>query len=281
MKLTFKSLLLLAALIATTGINATNTESSEPLPNDTTEVREHKIGNWIITRESITSTPDEDETTSETKVSVDIRYKHDFTPHFPVFYIGLNAFTPDRFATQFADIPLNSTKSWEWGSYLFQESLPFGKSQHVGLTTALGFGRAMYKMDNTRYFYTDADRMTHFGNPDEYDVTWLRYWTLKLPLVLTFETEVKGDDLFFSVGPELEYRFSGASKGRVGNNKKEVIANDLNLNPLGVNLMAQFGYDGFSLIGKVSLIELFRKPDLTSPYSTSLYPATFGIAINF
>lgn len=279
MKLTPKTILLVAALSATTGIFAESKATPEVPASDTTEITERNIGKWIITREYETKTTDGDEVKTKTKVSYDIQYSSNLAPHFPVFYMGLNEFTPARFERNFSDIPLNASKSCEWGCYPIQEAIAFDKGGHVGLTFAFGFGRAMYKFDNTCYLFTDQNRTTYFGNPGEYDVTWFRYWTLKLPIALTFERSLNKGDLFFTIGPELEYRFSGASKGRVGAQKKEIITKDLNLRPLGVNLMAQVGYDGFSLIGKASLIDLFRKPNLTSPYSTELYPVSFGIAI--
>ncbi|MBO4590238.1 MAG: hypothetical protein J5698_04635 [Bacteroidaceae bacterium] len=285
------TLLLAATLLASSAALAGTDVTSEALMNDTTEISERNIGKWTIRKTTVTTVDDEDEdgtTTSESvttteSVSYDIDYRNGIHPHFPAFYIGLSDFNTLPLERQASDIPLSASKSWEWGIYMFQDGISFDRGGHVGLTFALGFGRAMYKFATPSYFFTDTNQTTYFGAPETYDVTWFRYWTLKLPIALTFEKEALGEELFFNIGPELEYRFSSASKGKfnAADKKKEIICKDLNMAPLGVNLMAQVGYNCLSLYAKQSLTGLFRNPSLATPYSTELYPFTLGIAFTF
>ena len=283
MKKSFLSLLSVA-LLAFAGL----TEISAQESNESTDIEQKRIGQWVITRE-YTATSDEEYGTSEKKSNVkyDISFGHGFSAHLPVYYMGFSGFFQDGpFSMQFHPIQLDEAKSWEWGIYLPIDAVRLG-SDHVGLGFAFGFGRNMYRFASPNYFYTartlTGERTTQFAtlyNVDAYDETWFRYWSFKLPVQLEFQTS--SDGFFFTVGPELEYRFSPASRGRQFGKRKETITNGISMHPLNVNLMAQVGFNNLSLMAKTSLVELFAGTAQTgSPSNAQVWPVSVCLGLTF
>lgn len=277
--------LLSAALLTTLGVVETSAQEND---KSETEVEQRRIGQWVITREYSITRNDEEGISEKKNVSYDISYGHGFSAHIPFYYMGFSGFFQNGpFSMKYHDIGLDEAKSWEWGIYLPMEAVRLG-SDHIGLGFAFGFGRTMYKFASPNYFFTSrmptGERATSFAtlsNADAYDETWFRYWTFKLPVQLEFQTS--DDGFFFTVGPELEYRFSPASRGRQYGKCKETITNSISMHPLNVNLMAQMGFNNVSIMAKTSLIELFANSTTPSPYSpgAQVWPVSVCLGLTF
>jgi len=276
--------LLSVALLTLSGISEASAQENN---NESTAIEQRRIGQWVITRE-YSITQDEDEGISKkSDVKYDISVGHGFSGHLPFYYMGFSGFFQDGpFTMQFHDIQLDEAKSWEWGIYLPMDAVRLG-NDHVGLDFAFGFGRTMYKFASPDYFFTSrseaGDRMTQFATLPTalpYDETWFRYWTFKLPVQLEFQTS--DDGFFFTVGPELEYRFSPASRGRRFGKRKETITNSISMHPMNVNLLAQVGYNHVSLMAKTSLFELFSGTSpITTPTDAKVWPVSVCLGLTF
>lgn len=277
--------LLSVALLTISGITKASAQENN---NESTGIEQQRIGQWVITREYTVTRDDDNGTSEKSAVKYDISFGHGFEAHFPIYYMGFSGFMQDGpFSMQFHDIELDEAKSWEWGIYLPLDAVRLG-SDHVGLGFAFGFGRTMYKFASPNYFFTSrmltGERTTSFAtlsNAGAYDETWFRYWTFKLPVQLEFQTS--DDGFFFTVGPELEYRFSPASRGRQYGKRKETITNSISMHPLNVNLMAQVGFNNVSIMAKTSLIELFANSTTPSPYSpgSQVWPVSVCLGLTF
>ena len=296
--------LLSAALLTTLGIMETSAQEND---KPETEVEQQRIGQWVITREYSVTRDDEEGISEKKNVSYDISYGHGFSAHLPFYYMGFSGFFQDSpFSMDFHDIGLDEAKSWEWGIYLPMDAVRLG-NDHIGLGFAFGFGRTMYKFDTPRYFYTSRSldvyssrsldgeqRFTSYGtlpSAESYDETWFRYWSFKLPVLLEFQTS--DDGFFLSVGPELEYRFSPASRGRQYGKRKETITNSISMHPLNVNLLAQVGFNNVSIMAKTSLVGLLSNPGLimgnlpapdtlpTQKNSAQVWPVSVCLGLTF
>jgi len=283
MKKTFFAFLA-AALLGIAGIVETSAQESE----SESTVEQQRIGQWVITREYSLKRNTEDGVYEKSNVSYDVSFGHGFSAHIPFYYMGFSGlFAEGPFSMQFSDVRLDEAKSWEWGIYLPLDAVRLA-GDHVGLGFAFGFGRTMYKFDTPHYFFTSrapqGERTTYFSMQSDiepYDETWFRYWSFKLPIQLELQTS--DDGFFFAFGPELEYRFSPASRGRRNGKRKETITSNITMHPLNVNLLAQVGYDNISLMAKTSLFELFSGSlsHSATMNSSAVWPVSVCLGLTF
>ena len=210
--------------------------------------------------------------------------------HYPTYYMGFSRLSNSPQSIDYAaGIYQNQGKSWEWGAYLREESIPFNKRGTFGISYAFGYGRTQYKFNNGNYFFNN-NGVTCYGvnSSKDYDETWLRYWALRLPVNIEIQRYVNGEPFFLTFGPEFEYRFSPKSLGRCDGGRQRSITKNLDLNPFNVNLMAQVGYDNIGFMAKLSLIDLFQNPMRPEPLiggsgmstlNCEVYPLTIGFSI--
>lgn len=260
--------------------------SAQESRTDSTDISSRRIGQWIISRE-YTYSSDAGGDNTRSSVSYDISGVHGFSPHLPLFSLGFSGFVGSPLTVTPSPVSLNEAKSWEWNVMLPLDGVAIGRSGHFGVGTAFGFGRTTYKFSDTRCFLTDpVSRTTYFdypvsreGYPDEnWKETWLRYWTLRVPVMLEYHTH--DDGFFVGVGPELEYRFAASSRGRAdGMKKSAVITQDLDFHPLGVNLLGQIGVGDFSVMARASLVELFARN--SKHFCTEVYPVSIVFGFGF
>lgn len=290
---------LIATLISLTiGVGTLQAQTSkDQLQMDTTNLKTYQLGKWILSREYTEYvTPGFLETGHGTKKR-SLDYHLDFSgptdPHFPIFYAGLAGlcYNPMQIWRP-AAAEINEARSWEWGCYPFQDAVAFNSRGTVGMTFALGFGQDIFRMAYPEYFWEDDENTIHYskvlGLPD-YDQTWFSYWTIRLPIELQFQIPTRADDFFIALGPEFEYRLGSRCKGITWEmEEREIITEDLNMHPLGVNALIQIGYGHFTLIGRTSVPELFAKcrknlydGDELIAAGTYVWPASIGLGLTF
>ena len=277
-----KAALCALALVATTSLMA-----------QVTQTEQRRIGNWVVIEEY--EIIDEDEVvTRERKLKVkggkEYTTSRRMEAHYPSFYMGFSRLSNSPQSIDYAaGINQNQDKSWEWGVYLNEKTIPFNKRGTFGISYAFGFGRTQYRFNNGNYFFNNHG-ITCYGvnSTKDYDETWFRYWGFRLPVNIELQRYVNGEPFFLTFGPEFEYRFSPKSLGRCDGGKQRAITKNLDLNPFNVNLMAQVGYDNIGFMAKLSLIELFQNPLRPEPLiggvgmstlNCEVYPLTLGFSI--
>jgi len=201
-------------------------------------------------------------------------YRGYFEPHSSGIYVGYSHLGDGFLGFGSSDdVDLLASKTWEWGINLFDGALRL--SRNFGLTAGLGFGYNSFRIDGNRAFVEGADGITSIVDAPE-DVTYtksrLRYYHFRLPVSLEFQQKFgwRGP-LFFSVGAELEARMGTKSKAKIDGSKK-TMSKDLNVRPLGVNLLVQAGYSNWGFYCRYSMLSLFEKNK-----GPEMYPYSFGI----
>lgn len=81
-----------------------------------------------------------------------------FRPHYPTLYFGFDKLGGGAFQYS-ADVPQIGSKSWEWGMNLCSGGIAFTSNNHWGITSAFGFARIDYKLDNN-YGFEKVDGVT-------------------------------------------------------------------------------------------------------------------------
>lgn len=200
------------------------------------------------------------------------KYKGHFDKHVAGFYIGYSQFGDDMGLSRTDDIDLVSSKSWEWGLNLFEGSLRL--SRQWGITSGLGFGYRSFRVDGN-YGFEERDGITDiYPSPDgvDYRRSRLRYYHLRLPISVEWQKKFgyKGP-LFFSLGAEVETRFWVRSKTIIDDDK-QTLSKDLNVRPLGINILAQGGYGDWGFYCRCATASLFEKNK-----GPELYPFSFGV----
>lgn len=282
-----KSALCGLALMATTGLMAQN-ESYKT-------TSKQNIGNWIVIEEYEITSKDGGQIERQKVVKVgDKKIKsprRSLEAHYPTFYMGFNRLGNSPYSTDYASgIAQMQSKCWDWGVYLCENSISFNKRGTFGLSYAFGFGRSSYKFADGNYFYND-NGITRYGarGDKKYDETWFRYWGFRLPINIELQRYVNNKPFFLTFGPEIEYRFSPKSLGRIDGSKQRDITKNLYMNPLNVNLMAQAGYNDIGFTVKLSLVDLFQSPmtpesligdeGISRDPNCEVYPLTVGFSI--
>jgi hypothetical protein len=183
--------------------------------------------------------------------------------------------------------------SFEWGSYFSQIKLCKNKKNTFGLTAAFGISNTYNHLDcflgtyshpgsnspNSTYFYYGNDGEVvpdGFENIiDKGDIkkSYLRYWSLRLPVNAQLQWRIGGNKMAFSFGPEFEWRFEMKSKVKLEKGGKYTVSDNLAYNPFGVNALAVLSFKDFVILGRAGLTQFFNQK-----YSTeSLVPVNLGI----
>ena len=217
----------------------------------------------------------------EEKVSK-LKFKS-FEPIYPSIYYSYSALLlPNFLSSNFYFTPPQRANSFEWGSYLFQIDVCHNKKKTLGLTTALGItntynhfnncllGNVTQADDQTTYTYLYRIITYDIPLPDglenhteaiiryEVEDSFLRYWSLRLPINIQLQWRLGYKKMAFSVGPEFEWRFAMKSFMEYDGNKY-LVSDDLAYNPFGVNALGVFAFEDFVVFGRVGLTQMFNK----------------------
>ena len=204
--------------------------------------------------------------------------KNRFDPHAGGFYMGYTQLSTDFLSfNPLGSAGLNTSHSWEIGGNLFTGSHSFGPAHNWGITIGLGWGYRSMRLDGN-YAFREIDGVTQIYSgeeaeePTEYSKSRLRYFYFRIPLSIEWQTRISGKGpLFFAVGPEVEIRHGFRSKGKI-NGSKETFDKGLNGRPVGINLLAQTGYNDLGIYMRYSTYGLFEKNK-----GPELYPFSFGV----
>lgn len=208
-----------------------------------------------------------------------------FEAAYPSIYYSYSQMYDDSFmfeSSAFSQRP----NSFEWGMYLFSEDLCYNKSRTLGLVTALGISNTYNFLNNKTvlatndgvpyiYNFNDGGENVPEGMCDRtyVDKSFLRYWSLRLPVSLQIQWRLSYKVMALSVGPELEWRFGMRSIARY-DGEKHVVADDINYNPLGVNVLTTLKFHDFVLFGRFGLTQMFGSDLKSVPFN-----AGFGISL--
>lgn len=215
-----------------------------------------------------------------------------FGPIYPTIYYSYSAMV----RTDIMMVQPQRATSFEWGLYFSQFELCHNKNKTLGLTTAIGISNtynyfdyivgthheAATNSDNCTYFYFGGDNQdipTGMENIIDEDInkSYLRYWSLRLPVNIQTQWRIGRKKMAFSFGPEFEWRFAMKSKIKFNDGSKHIVSDNLAYNPFGVNALAILNFQDFVIFGRAGLTYLFNQNNSHE----NVVPVNLGIGFTF
>lgn len=186
-----------------------------------------------------------------------------------LYYAYLNmrsgAFGPE------ANVPLRSS-SFEWGMYSTKEVLS-SKNSRFGISTGLGISNSYNYLTHDKVLNIDANRVAYIQSLREYSEqeghgpandyahrTFLRYWSLRLPVMFQLQWDINGTPLALAAGAEFEWRFGVRSFARYGGSK-HTITDNLDYSPIGFNALASLSFGDAVIFFRMGLTDMFKIKD--------------------
>lgn len=204
-----------------------------------------------------------------------------FYPNYPNIYISYSQIYDSPFeftSTIFPQRPI----SFEWGSYLFTTKLCYNRSNTLGIVTALGFSNTYNYLNNSVVLSTNngAPYIYTLGGDSEIipegmegrchvDKSFIRYWSLRLPISVQVQWRMGYVKMALSAGPEFEWRFGMRSFARY-EGSKHAMSKDINYNPLGVNALVVLSCDEVIIFGRFALTQMFGDGLNAIPFNVGL-----------
>ena len=232
-----------------------------------------------------------DDSDSEDDKTPQLKFRY-FEPIYPTIYYAYSTLAQTN---RLVIIPLMSN-SFEWGSYFSQFKLYHNKKNTFGLTSALGISNTYNYLNcvlgthnhpgtnsnNCTYFYYGSDMEEApdgWGNVMDGRVkkSYLRYWSLRMPISVQLKWRVGNNAMAFSFGPEFEWRFAMKSKVKFEKGGKYTVSDNIAYNPFGVNALAVFSFRDFVIFGRAGLIDLFNRNNSHEHF----VPVNLGIGFSF
>lgn len=201
-----------------------------------------------------------------------------YDPLPDLYYSYLNmrdgAFGPE------ANIPLRSS-SFEWGLYS-SDQVFCNESKHFGMTIGFGISNSYNYFTHDVVLRQDDERKAYFQSLNEYSSiegngpvnnyahrSFLRYWSLRLPVMFQLQWVVDDMPLVVAAGAELEYRFGMRSFARYGGAKHHII-DDMNYQPFSVNALFSVRGDDSVVFLRMGLTDMFTVRDKCDVYQMAI-----------
>ncbi len=201
-----------------------------------------------------------------------------------IYYSYENMFT-GTFGPE-ANIPLRSS-SFEWGLYGTTHVVT-SRNGVFGISTGLGISNAYNYLTHDMVLNQDENRVAYLEPLITYSSTdghgpannfahrsFVRYWSLRLPVMLQLQWRVNNTPMAVAAGAELEWRFGMRSFARYGG-AKHTITDNLNSNPVGFNVLFSLIFDDTVIFFRSGLTDMFSVKDCGDIYQMSL-----GFGFNF
>lgn len=193
-----------------------------------------------------------------------------FRSNYPLFFIGYNQAAAGAF-----DFGGNSkmysrdSKSWEWGLTLAATAIPLNKNKTLGITAAWQFGQVHHHFKNNYALFTDMNH-SYMAPVDgvELKKSYISYDVWRLPVML----EMQKKNFFVGFGASLEYRWNEHSRYIKRGGGKVTLSDDINMNPLGVNLDLKAGVGSFQIYMRGALTPLLK-----NDIAPKCFPLTVGM----
>ncbi len=216
----------------------------------------------------------------------------------PDLYYGYLNLCNEPFGPE-ANIPLRSS-AFEWGTYN-QHTIFCTKGGHFGMTWGFGISNSYNLFSHDKVFVvgidpndenkagfmllsdysksTDEGGLGHGPENNYAHRSYLRYWSLRLPLMVQAQCNINGTPLALAAGVEAEWRFGVRSFARYGGSK-HTIANNFDYNPLGLNAIVSLAGDDGVLFARMGLTEFMQAYDSDGNFK-DLYQVSIGFGFNF
>ncbi len=124
-----------------------------------------------------------------------------------------------------------------------------------------------------QYYYDGS--VTLENDPEVWFKSYISYAVARLPVMLEWQRRTRRGDLYVAGGASIEMRWNDHSRYRTDAGK-HTVTDDINLNPLGLNLELRAGYGFLMVYGRAALTPLLK-----TSFAPECYPVGFGIGFRF
>ena len=216
-------------------------------------------------------------------------FKSELHQTLPDLYYGKLNLYSGPFGPE-AHMPLRSS-SFEWGTYN-QHTIFMEKSGHFGMAWGLGISNSYNYFSHDRVLRLDEEGKAYLQSLNAYSSeegngpvnnlahrSFLRYWSLRLPVLMQVQWDIDGTPLAIAAGVEAEWRFGVRSFARYGGSK-HLVTNSLDYNPVGLNALFSIAGDDGVIFARFGLTDFFSVKDSWNDFS-DMYQMTIGFGFNF
>jgi len=163
---------------------------------------------------------------------------------------------------------------------IFQKNIHVYKN-YVNIVTGLGLDWSVYGLRNNVTLRHDSSFTYATYDSIEYRKNRLRAMYIQAPIMLEFNTNPSADRSFHvGVGVLLGYNiFDNKLKQKYeedGQDRKNVIKDDFNINPLRYGFTTRIGYGHYSIFANYNVSTLFEQSQ-----GPQMYPVQAGVHIDF
>ena len=186
---------------------------------------------------------------------------HTFHAMFPDIYMGVNSLGGGNAMHR------HDTRSSEWGFYICKMGIGLNNIKTLGIAVAAQIGFVHNHFD--KGYVLDNVKGENLVRPNEgvenVKTSFLKYQFFRLPVMLQWEKNPSDRPLYFGAGLSMELRGNEKSRYRA-DGKKHTVTDEVNMNPIGLNLEAAAGISGFSLLFHYGLTKLFKNGPVCHPF---------------
>jgi hypothetical protein len=246
------------------------------------------IGAFAQVAETVRITKEMDNGRKETVTFVERLFSSKLQQTLPDWYYGFLNMTSNPFGPE-AHVPLRSS-SFEWGIYN-QHALFTACNEHLGMSWGLGISNSYNYFSHDVVLRVDDERKAYFQSLNAYSSeegngpvnnfahrSFLRYWSLRLPLMIQVQWDINDTPVALAAGVEAEWRFGVRSFARYGGSKHTITKN-LDYSPVGVNALFSLAIDNFVLFARYGLTDFFNVKDSRDEIN-NMYQMSIGLGFN-
>ena len=205
--------------------------------------------------------------------------EHHFRGHIPITSWGPSVMAGGVLEfDNSSSMNLYHEKSWEWTGSCLNIGIPFNKQQTFGISMGLQALIARQQFAEGYGLYNDGGIVSTrpidpLPDGEKLKYSYLNYSAMRFPIYLELQNTFGRSDFFFTLGASLDWRFDVRSRIKT-NYGKITLANNVNINPIGVNLELQWGYGVFAMYLRTALTPMMRTNS-----APKAYPMSMGIAL--
>jgi len=202
------------------------------------------------------------------------RKRSSWSDHYPAFYMGFSTLPGSVMGTGGnSEMHTRDSNSWEWGMSVLSTAI--GINNTLAVTSAVQLGQ-MHHHFQDNYVLTTNNGVTTMRQIEGENLkkSYISYSYLRIPVMLDWQKRFGSTDLFAAFGVSLEYRDSDHSRYFIGKHKNTE-TNDINLNPLGLNLELSCGYGVVVIYARAAVTPLLKTSS-----APKCYPFSVGLGLN-
>lgn len=200
-------------------------------------------------------------------------HRRNYVSVFTGMYLGYGQLNKRNGWSTSDAVDYRASKTWEIGIGITNTTIYLDREGNWNLGIGLDWGYRSFRLIGNDVFknvdgYT---QLVHGSDTQFYASSRLRYNFLRMPIRLNC-CRLFGEKFSVSFGVEPELRYRVKSIAEINGSKDKTIDTDLNVNPIGLNLIAEVRYDDIGFYFRSGVTKLINQNK-----GIEMYPASFGM----